>query len=199
MYARQSVDLVCQFKEKFQLPQRYFLSVGTNEPRKNLGRLISAFEQMKKKSRYGDIGLVLIGGKGWLNKHLNPKELNKKGIFPLGFLPEKELPVAYSGALAFVYPSLYEGFGLPLLESMGCGVPVITSELSSIPEVVGQSGLYVDPLSVSSIQTQMERMADQTELRHQLATMAEQQSRQFSWEKTAQQTEEVYQKVLMQG
>jgi len=195
-YQPQDPTLISAFMAKHSLPKRYFLSVGTNEPRKNLDLLMDAFDQFRKKSAFSDIGLALVGGSGWMQGKLDPSELNQRGIFPLGFLPEEELPLAYAGAKAFVYPSLYEGFGLPLLESMGCGVPVITSNISSMPEVAGDAGLYVDPHSIDSIRSAMEQMADQESLYEQMKLKALENSRQFTWEKTALQTESVYRSVL---
>jgi len=195
-YRPQAVDLVEQFRTKHQLPKRYFLSVGTQEPRKNRARMIQAFKEMKKQSAFDDVGLALVGGKGWLQGDEDPEQLRRRGIFPLGFLPEEELPLAYAGALAFVYPSLYEGFGLPLLESMGCGTPVITSNNSSLPEVAGEAGLYVDPLSVESISSALVQLADQPELHQRLKEASLTQAQAFSWDTTAAQTEAVYRQVL---
>ena len=136
-FTRAPQDQIDFFIDRYKLPNRYFLSLATNEPRKNLGLLIEAFIQMKTNSNYEEIGLVLAGGKGWLNSDIPLTDSNKQRykIHSLGFVPDKYLPILYSGALAFVYPSLYEGFGLPILEAMSCGQPIITSKISSIPEI----------------------------------------------------------------
>lgn len=183
------------FVRKYHLPKRYFLSLATQEPRKNLKNLIEAFRQLKQKSSFDDIGLVLVGGKGWLASGTENTQ-KKEGIFHLGFLEDKLLPQLYSGALAFVYPSFYEGFGLPVLEAMSCGQPIITSWNSSIPEVAGESAIYIDPHSTASIRSALQQITDSTKLQGKLAKEALIKSKEFSWKKTAEQTEAVYNKLL---
>jgi glycosyltransferase involved in cell wall biosynthesis len=184
--------------KKLDIPKRYFLSVATYEPRKNLGNLITAFKSLRKKSSFNDISLVLVGGKGWLDAHVkNHVELLKKeNIIPLGFIEDNLLPTIYSKALAFVYPSYYEGFGLPVLEAMSSGCPIITSKLSSLPEVAGNSALYIDPYSTKSITDALEKMAGNNHLREDLSDKSLKKSKEFSWRETAYQTENVYRKLL---
>jgi len=186
------------FVKKYGLPKRYFLSLATQEPRKNLKNLIEAFKLFRQNSAFDDIALVLVGGKGWLDQGMEDtqNEYKKYKIFNLGFLEDVLLPQLYSGALAFVYPSFYEGFGLPVLEAMSCGRPIITSQNSSLPEVAGDSALYVDPYSVDSIKSSLKEIADNSVLQEELSSKAIQKSKEFSWEKTAEQTEVIYDKLL---
>lgn len=138
---------------KWKIPDNYILFVGTIEPRKNLQRLIRAFD-MYKSSAQDDLKLVLAGGKGWLSESIY-EEASKVGcandIMFTGYFPERLKPALYAKAKALVYPSLYEGFGLPILEAMAVGTPVLTSNISSMPEVAGDMGVYVDPYEVDSI------------------------------------------------
>ena len=183
---------------RYNLPKRYFLSLATQEPRKNLKTLIDAFRIFRNHSAFNDIGLVLVGGKGWLDSgvDISADELKQSNIFCLGFLKDELLPHLYSGALAFVYPSFYEGFGLPVLEAMSCGRPVITSNNSSLTEVAGDAALYIDPRSVESVTTALHQIADDSTLREKLSRESMLKSREFSWEKTAEQTEFVYETLL---
>ena len=141
------------FIEFPELPKNYLLSLGTLEPRKNLKRLIKAFRNLRSNNRINDIDLVLVGGKGWLESGIDKskEELKKEGIILLGFVEDQWLPAIYANAFAFIYPSLHEGFGLPPLEAMSCGTPVMLSNASSLPEVGGDAALYFDPLSVEAI------------------------------------------------
>lgn len=185
------------FLESRQLPKKYFLSVGTQEPRKNLKVVIEAFLEFKKASGTEEAALLIVGGKGWLDSGVHDSEtLKKQGVHPLGFIADELLPVLYSGAMAFVYPSLYEGFGLPVVEAMSCGTPVITSNISSLPEVAGESALLVDPNSTDSIKKSMERLYADQELREELSTKSLIQAKNFSWKKLAKITEGTYEKVL---
>ncbi len=181
------------------IPSNFFFSLGTQEPRKNVANLVSAFLELKKNKNYENIKLLIAGGEGWLNSNqlLADKEmLQKKGIVVLGFVKERMLPILYSNALAFVYPSFYEGFGLPVLEAMSCGCPVITSNISSMPEIAGDSALYVDPYSIDSIKTCLQKIATNSALRNDLSNRAIIQSRKFSWTNTAEKTENAYAKLL---
>ena len=186
------------FTEFPELPKNYLLSLGTLEPRKNLKRLIEAFRNLRLNNRINDIDLVLVGGKGWLESGIDKskEELKKEGIIVLGFVEDQWLPAIYANALAFIYPSLHEGFGLPPLEAMSCGTPVLLSNASSLPEVGGDAALYFDPLSVEAIEEAIEKIIFDVDLQKTMSEKSLIQSKQFSWDKTAQQTEEVYAKVL---
>ena len=135
-----------QLPSKYGIEGDYLLYVGTVEPRKNLLRLIEAFNQLDQKLK-----LVIVGVSGWDNKAVY-KTKNPNIIFT-GYVPEEDLPVFYCNAKLFVYPSLYEGFGFPILEAMNCGCPVITSNISSMPEVAGDAALLVDPCNVGEIKS----------------------------------------------
>ena len=187
------------FYTKFpNIHKNYILSVGSFEPRKNLKRLISAFRNLKSTKKINDIDLVLVGGKGWLDSGIdkNEEDLRKEGIIVLGFVEDQWLPAIYTNAFAFIYPSLHEGFGLPPLEAMSCGAPVLMSKTSSLPEVGGDAALYFDPLSVEEIENAIEKIVFDVELRNSMTKKSMIQSQKFSWERTAELTEEVYAKVL---
>jgi len=177
-------------KAKYQFKSPYLLSVGTQEPRKNLQRLIKAYSQLK--SHYPQLQLAIAGKFGW-GENVRPV----KGVKLLGFVPDEDLVGLYSAAKAFVYPSLYEGFGFPLLEAMACGCPVISSSISSLPELGGQAALYVNPYKVSQIAKGISRALElSSDKRQALIAQGLSQARKFSWEKTAQQTLKVYQEVV---
>lgn len=169
-------------KDKYQLTKPFILSVGTQEPRKNLNRLIQAWQPFRRQ-----FDLVIVGKFGWGEKN-NPVD----GIKLLGFVPDETLVELYSAAAVFAYPSLYEGFGLPVVEALNCGCPVVTSNCSSLPEVGGNAALYVDPKSVTAI-TQGIKLAVQQSKKLRLLGLI--QAKQFSWAKTAQNTLKIYQEV----
>lgn len=153
-----NVEEINRIKKKFKIPLNinYLLSVCTLEPRKNLKTVIESFRNILQKVKTRDLVLVLTGSPGWKSDLLieEIKELNKRfnnSIILTGFVTDNELAVLYSGAYAFLYPSLYEGFGLPPLEAMQCGAPVITSNSSSLPEVIGDCGIMIDPTSISEL------------------------------------------------
>ncbi|MFZ3171880.1 MAG: glycosyltransferase family 1 protein [Carboxydocellales bacterium] len=185
-------------RNKYKLDKEYFLFVGTIEPRKNLVRLIQAYNRLPKdiKEHYH---LVLAGGKGWLNKEIYT-EAEQLGLMDehvkfLGYVPDSDLPALLKQAIAFVYPSLYEGFGLPPLEAMASGVPVISSSISSIPEVVGEAGLLIDPYSVEEISSAMQKIIEDVKLASRLSKLGLARAGLFSWEETARATLDVYKKV----
>lgn len=155
-YPVEDEGTILRVKKKYNLPidEQYILSVSTVEPRKNLFRVLEAFKQLVKESKL-NLSLVLVGSKGWkMADFYNQiaKDNSLKGrVFLTGFVDDIDLAPLYSGASVFVYPSLYEGFGLPVLEAMQCGVPVVTSSVSSLPEVCGDVGILVDPLNVNEI------------------------------------------------
>jgi alpha-1,3-rhamnosyl/mannosyltransferase len=177
---------------------RYFLSVGTLEPRKNIPTIIDAFTRLRPEiqERYP---LVLVGMRGWLTNGIEAKmrPLAEKGVIKaLGYVPDQQMPALYSGATAFLFPSLYEGFGLPPLEAMACGAPVIASNNSSLPEVVGDAGASFDPMDVEGIAEAMYRMVDDATWREELSAKGMRRAATFSWKRTADETIAVYRGVL---
>ena len=146
-----------------------------------------------------DVGLVLAGGRGWMDEDVfrlvEELGLQERVLFP-GYVPEEELPLWYSAADLFVYPSLYEGFGLPPLEAMACGTPVIVADASSLPEVVGAAGLAFQPLDAIALADLMTAMLSQPGRREAMASAGLQQARQFPWSRTAQETFRAYQDVV---
>lgn len=175
----------------------YLLYVGTLHPRKNLVRLVQAFGVLLRSgdlARTGanpDLRLVLAGQKGWLYQEIFAQvrklDLVDRVVFT-GYVPPADLPSLLSGALVFVFPSLYEGFGLPVLEAMACGVPVVCSSASSLPEVAGQAAMLADPLDVQAWAEALSRVITEQELRRTLIERGLEQVRRFSWEQTAQET-----------
>lgn len=163
--------------------KNYFLAVGTREPRKNFARLIDAFE----KANIKDTQLWIVGKTGW-----GEEKFNNPNIKFLGFVDQKDMPGLYAQAKAFVYPSLYEGFGIPILEAMSVGCPVITSNVSSMPEAGGNAVTYVDPLSVESIASAIVKFTSSTD-------MGLKQAEKFSWENAAKVMVNVYEEINTSG
>ena len=191
-------DQVAAFRSKRGLPERFILFVGTIEPRKNVTRLIEAFATLRPCG----LKLVIGGAKGWFYEDVfaRVEELGLEGkvMFP-GYIPGSELPLWYNAAELFVYPSLYEGFGLPPLEAMACGTPVVTANTSALPEVVGQAGLTVDPLDVEGLAEAMRRALGDEALRQEMRERGLQRAKVFSWTKTAQETVQVYRRAMECG
>ncbi len=191
-------ELLRETKNKYNLPREFILFVGTIEPRKNLKRLIEAFYELKKNKSI-EHGLVIVGEKGWLCddifETLGKLHLNQDVIFA-GYIPESELPLIYNAADLFVFPSLYEGFGLPPLEAMACGVPVVTSNVSSLPEVVGDAAILVDPYNIQAIAEAIEQVLENNNLREKMIEKGFNQAKKFSWEKAARETLNLYYKCL---
>lgn len=166
----------------------YLLSVCTLEPRKNIRTVLTAFRTLLHDKKIKNIVLVLVGSEGWENTSLinDIKELNKQfsnSVIITGFVPDNDLASLYSGSFAFVYPSLYEGFGLPILEAMKCGVPVITSNRSSIPEVVGDCAIMIDPCSIEELSNAIYLLYNNEELRNRMRKMSLQRASEFNWSK----------------
>lgn len=173
---------------------RYILALGTLEPRKNLRVAIEAYSCLPARLQE-QYTLVMVGMTGWLSEPLERliSPLRAKGLIrQLGFLPDDELPVVVAGAACMVYPSVYEGFGLPPLEAMSCGVPVIASHAASLPEVVGEAGILLDPQDTVAFKQAMEQMLDAPEARLEKAAQGLQRSRAFSWDRCWNQTLDVY-------
>ena len=173
----------------------YFLTVGTIEPRKNFVKVIDAFVKLKRSGALAGYELKMAGVDGWKNQDIKKRIGDAPGIQWLGHVSDKALIQLYDSATAMIYPSYYEGFGLPVLEAMARGCPVITSNVSSLPEVGGDAALYVDPNSVDQISEKMIRLAEDPELVASLSTQGLVRSQQFSWEKAASETIQIYQKV----
>jgi glycosyltransferase involved in cell wall biosynthesis len=182
-------------RHKYNLAEQPFiLSVGTIQPRKNYQRLIQAFARLD-----ADLDLVIVGGFGWhfqeITAEVTRLDLEKRVRF-LGFVADADLPALYSTASLFIYPSLYEGFGLPLLEAMACGTPVVASNQSALPEVVGQAGLLVDPYNVEAMAATMTEVLGDSGLRHQLIQAGLARAAQFTWSDMAAKLLVLYQQIL---
>ncbi len=182
---------LAEVRARYRITGQYLLYVGTLQPRKNLARVIEAFACMAGDPAFSGLQLVLAGKKGWLYDDLfaQVERLGLAGriIFP-GYIEDADLPALLGGALAFVFPSLYEGFGIPVLEAGACGVPVITSNTSSLPEVAGDAALFVDPHDVEAIAEAMRRLVTDDALRSELSRRGLENVRRFSWEKCARET-----------
>lgn len=189
---------LARFRAERGVPERFALYLGTLEPRKNVERLIEAYARLK---RAGEIPhkLVLGGARGWLYDRIfaRVRELSlEEDVLFTSYIPYHELPLWYNCADIFIYPSLYEGFGLPPLEAMACGTPVVTSSGSSLPEVVGTAALTVDPLDVSAIAAAIARILNEPSLRERLKAEGPHQAARFSWADTAARTLKSYRSVL---
>lgn len=177
---------------------RYLLAVATLEPRKNLDTLIAAYAQLPDALRQ-QYPLVIAGMRGWGDSLVSPKlkqMLTRNEVRLTGYVPQQDLPLLYAGARAFVYPSLYEGFGLPPLEAMACAVPVIVSNRASLPEVVGDAGILVEAMDDADIARQMRSVIEDDGLHARLAQQGLQRAQTFSWNQCAVETLAVYQAAL---
>jgi len=183
-------------RRAFDLPERYILFLGAMEPRKNLATLLEAYRQLPEELRR-EYPLIVAGASGWKNRKLRAELEREKarGVRSLGYVPPQALPLVYGGASVFVFPSLYEGFGMPLLEAMAAGAPVVTSNVSAMPEVVGDTGLIVDPKSPAELAAAIERVLADRDLRAALSEKGRQRAREFTWEKTAIATRQFFERV----
>jgi glycosyltransferase involved in cell wall biosynthesis len=187
---------VAAVRERYALPKRFILCVGTIEPRKNLPTLLEAYAALGQRDR--DVGLVIAGGKGWLYDEFfdRLRSLNLGDRVRLtGYVPEEDLPALLNAATVFAFPSEFEGFGLPPLEAMACGVPVLCSDASSLPEVVGEAGVQLPPHDVRAWAEALGRVLQDEQLRAGLRARGLERARAFTWEKTARRTLEVYRSV----
>ena len=183
-------------KVEFELPKKYILSVGSIEPRKNLIGLLKAYSLLNKQIKR-EYKLVLVGFKGWENSEIMEIiEQNKESIFYLGFISDEELSKVYNLASLFVFSSFYEGFGLPLLEAMACGTPVVSSNASSLPEVGGDAVLYCNPHDNEDIKSKIEMLILDKELQKELILKGLKQVKKFSWEKSAKEHQKLFEEVL---
>lgn len=195
---KQNGIVVNDVRIKYGLPHKYLLFVGTVEPRKNLEYMLKAFLLSKMEINHS-YKLVIVGKIGWkyerLHEFINHNNLEKDITF-LGYVDGDDLPAIYSGATIFLYSSLYEGFGIPLLEAMNCGVPVITSNTSCIPEVVGEAAIQVPIDDVSNFSRQINNVILSEALQNELSIKSLERASRFSWENVATETIQVYEKVL---
>jgi glycosyltransferase involved in cell wall biosynthesis len=188
-------------KAKYGIPDApYFLSLSTLEPRKNIESTIRSFVKLVRQENITDLYLVLVGTKGWnyttiFDQISASKELTNR-IIVTGYVDDQDLAPIYSGALAFVYPSFYEGFGLPPLEAMQCGIPVITSNTSSLPEVVGDAGIQIDPDDNDALCQAMLNMLKNNPLRQDLSKRSFDRAKHFSWDACAKKTICHYRKAM---
>jgi len=194
---------IARVRAKYHVPdgRRYVLSLCTVEPRKNLGRALEAFVRFAEKSGVQDVVFVLAGGKWGRFEGKWAATLERLGkmrerVFHVGYVDDEDLAALYAGAEMFVYPSLYEGFGLPPLEAMQCGTPVITSNVSSLPEVVGEAALTVDPQDVGALAEAMVRIEGDASLRAALRQKGLDRTRQFSWARAVELIVSEMRKVL---
>jgi glycosyltransferase involved in cell wall biosynthesis len=191
---RVSDSEIVSARSHYRLPSRYLLFLGTLQPRKNIQRLIEAFLAYGAETNDQDLALVLAGKRGWLiDDMLNDlldkmtKAQRERIVLP-GYIDDDHIGSVYSGAVALAFPSLYEGFGFPVLEAMRCGVPVLCSNTSSLPELAGEAAVLVDPLNVQSICDGIEWITADKGLRDSLVQKGYQQAAKFSWEQAAVQT-----------
>lgn len=181
--------------KKFELERPYFLYLGELRPHKNVGRVIQAFMQFKTQvSPDADIRLIVAGKPH--KSFVMPADAHREDIIFTGYVKDDDAYTLYSNALAYCLPSLYEGFGLPILEAMKCGCPVITSDFSSTAEVAGEAGVLVDPLSVDAIADAMSRIYTDGVFRQELVAKGYEREKEFSWAKAAEETLAIYKEIL---
>jgi glycosyltransferase involved in cell wall biosynthesis len=180
----------------FEIPSKFILTVGSIEPRKNLPGLLKAYdilnEELKKEYQ-----LVLVGFKGWENKEImDIINKNKENIHYLGFVNDEALAKVYNLASLFVFPSFYEGFGLPPLEAMACGTPVVSSDLTSMPEVCGDAAVYCDPHNIEDIKNKIELVLNDVNLQNSMIQKGFERAKHFTWDKAAKEHMKVFQSLL---
>ncbi|MFC1749339.1 glycosyltransferase family 4 protein [Pseudomonadota bacterium] len=179
-------------RKKHKIPSKFLLAVGTLEPRKNFGNLIKAYVNVKRS--YPDYKLVIVGKKGWKFKHIEETvekyDLKNDVIFP-GYLEDKEVRNLYKSAAVFVFPSLYEGFGIPPLEAMSCGCPVVSSNVASLPEVIGEAGLLIDPKNAYRMADAIMSLLESEEIRKKFIERGLVQAKKFTWQDSANKAYEI--------
>jgi len=190
-----------QVRREYKLPDSFILYVGLIEPRKNVPLLIQAYKKLVDQGI--TTPLVIVGRLGWMSGEINDQierlDLKERVQFT-GYVPVEDLPGIYNLACLFVYPSRYEGFGFPVLEAMACGVPVITSSVSSLPEIVGEAGMLIQPDDEEVLTQAMGIVLSKPDLQAELARKGPVHAAEFTWERTARRTIQVYRQVLgMQG
>jgi glycosyltransferase involved in cell wall biosynthesis len=190
---------MARVRERYQIRGRFVLYAGNIKPHKNLERLVNAFGVLKRRPAFSDVKLLIIGDEvnrfAPLRRTMEAAGVRQDVRF-FGFVPDHTLGALYRLASVFAFPSLYEGFGLPPLEAMACGTPVVTSRLSSLPEVVGDAAVLVDPYSVDDIAHGLQRTLEDESLRTELIARGRKRAQQFSWERSAKAIHEAYMKAL---
>jgi glycosyltransferase involved in cell wall biosynthesis len=192
---------VKRFRVRKGLPDRFILYLGTLEPRKNVHRLVRAFGRLRRTGAY-DGDLVIAGAKGWgfqaVESAIEEENLASE-VHLVGYVDREEQPLWYNSAQVFAYPSAYEGFGIPALEAMACGTPVVTSSTSSLPEVVGDAGVTVEPNSVDAIADALAELVNSVSHREELRERGTARASRFSWEIAAARCLEAYEYALRNG
>jgi glycosyltransferase involved in cell wall biosynthesis len=195
-------DEMARVRERYQIQGRFLLYTGNIKPHKNIERLIQAFGELKRRAGFDDLKLIIIGDEiqryGSLRRAVETSGVRQDVRF-FGFVPDSTLASLYRLANVFVFPSLYEGFGLPPLEAMACGTPVVTSRLSSLPEVVDEAAVLVDPYDVTDIASGIERLLTDEELRQTLIDRGHARANHFSWDRSVKAILSVYREVLGQA
>jgi glycosyltransferase involved in cell wall biosynthesis len=191
---------VMRVRRQYAQGRRYVLAVGNIQPRKNLGRLVEAFAALAAQGTAGeDVLLVIVGQSQWRGsevfQQVEMQGLTERVRFP-GYVPDEDLPALYCGAEVFVYPSVYEGFGLPPLEGMACGTPVVCSNTSALPEVVGEAAALFDPYDVDALAQVLRDLLSNEARRQNLVAAGLARAAQFSWERAGQETVEVYREAV---
>ncbi|MBK9052782.1 MAG: glycosyltransferase family 4 protein [Chloroflexi bacterium] len=198
-FTRQSAEQLATFRQANDLPQRFILHVGTLQPRKNLTFLLDVFAQLRQDPAFADLTLVLAGGKGWFYEEIFNR-VQALGLtdwvrFP-GYVPDETLPQWYAAAACLVFPSAYEGFGMPILEAMACGTPVIAANTSSIPEAVGEAGLLYEVNDAAALLQHVRDLLQQPNLAYHLHQSGLIQARRFSWAESGQAMGHVYAQAI---
>jgi glycosyltransferase involved in cell wall biosynthesis len=195
-YLNQNVNIL----EKYGLRKngKYVLYVGSEQPRKNVDVLIKAFYQLKK--RFNDVKLIKVGRSQLTRERSNIKKIVREmslqsDVVMLDYVVENDMPKIYNIADVLVFPSLYEGFGLPVLEAMACGTPVITSNTTSIPEVVGDAGIMLDPNDIKGFENAMYEVLTNNEIRQEMREKGLKRTKMFTWERCAKETLTIYEKI----
>lgn len=188
-----TIDIVLQeVRELYDLPRKFILAVGTLSPRKNFTRLITAYRRLLRKRT--DVHLVIVGSRGWdFKKTLRRVDPDK--VHLIGYIEGEELAAIYNQAELFIFPSLYEGFGIPLVEAMSCGCPIAASNVSSIPEVTSGSAILFDPYSVESIESSMEAILGSPSFRKEIIQKGKKRAKEFSWDKSAKKILALFKQV----
>lgn len=198
IFKPQLKDELEEFKKKKGLPERYILALGSRSKNKNFYGIIKAWDLLVKQRKIQTLSLVIAGGiSSTLQNDGLSILINKSSrIYDFGYVLDEELPQLYSGAEAFVFPSFYEGFGLPPLEAMACGTPVVVSNTASLPEVIGDVGIYVDPYSIEDIASGIYKVITDKELQSNLSSKGIERAKKFTWKNTTKKTLKVFEEVV---